>query len=98
MARKPLDPVGVHVRREVLDRRRKVDDHRLSRSRSPFSRDGLTDLEGVLELRMVEALGRVLEDDLGVRLRGEPPAHRGAADSEFGDPVPVETEYDTALR
>ena len=53
----PLDPVGVDVGREVLDRRRQVDDHRLLRRRGPFGGDRLADLERVLELGVVEALG-----------------------------------------
>ena len=68
----PLDPVGVDVRREVLDRRRQVDDHRLLDGRAPLGGDRLADLERVVELGVVEALRRVLEDDVAVLLGGEP--------------------------
>ena len=68
----PLDPIRVDVRRELLDGRRQVDDHLRLGRRPPLLRDRLADLEGVVELGVVEALGRVLEDDLAVR--GRPPA------------------------
>ncbi len=66
----PLEPVGVDVRRERLDRRRQVDDHLLLARRPPLGDHRLADLERVVELGAVEALGRVLEDDLG---RSSPP-------------------------
>ncbi len=94
----PFDAVGVDVRREVLDRRRQVDDHGIRRRRHPFAGDGFADLERVLELRVVEALGRVLEADGPARGVGEPPAHLGAADGELRDPGLVEPEDDAPLR
>ena len=93
----PLDPVGVDVRRELLDGRRQVDDH-LRLGRRPPRRDhGLADLERVVELGAVEALGRVLVDDLGAGLRRELLAERRAAHREVGDPGPVEAEHHAAL-
>ena len=63
----PLEPVGVDVRRERLDRRRQVDDHLLVARRPPLGDHRLADLERVVELGAVEALRRVLEHDLGRR-------------------------------
>ena len=88
MAVEPLHPVGVDVRRERLDGRRQVDDHLLLGRRPPLRGDRLADLERVVELGVVEALRRVLEDDLGVGLGRELLAERRAADGELGDPVP----------
>ena len=82
----PLHPVRVDVRREGLDGRRQVDDHLLVRRRPPLVRHGLADLERVFELRVVEALGRVLEDDLRAGLRSELLAELRTADGELGDP------------
>ena len=97
-ADEPLHPVGVDVRRERLDRRRQVDDHLRGGCRAPLVRDGLADLERIVELRVVEALRRVLEDDLRARLRRELLAELRAADGELGDPVAVEPEDDAPLR
>ena len=98
MAPEPLDPVGVDVRRELLDGRRQVHDHLRLRRRPPLLRDALADLERVVELGVVEALGRVLEDDLRRRLGREPLAERGAVDGEVGDALAIEPEDDPALR
>ena len=98
VALEPLESVGVHVRRERLDRRRQVDDHLLLGRRPPRRCRRLADLERIVELGAVEALGRVLEDDLGVGLRGELLAEDRAADGEVGDAVLVEPEDDAALR
>ena len=97
-ADEPLHPVRVDVRRERLDGRRQVDDHLLVRRRPPLVRHRLADLERVLELRVVEALGRVLEDDLRAGLRRELLAELRAADGELGDPGLVEPEHDAPLR
>ncbi len=93
----PLDAIGVDVRRERLDRRRQVDDHRLGDRRLPGRHDRLADLERVFELGAVEALRRVLEDDLGLRLRGELLAERRRASGELDDPGLVEPEDDATL-
>ena len=98
VAREPLDPVGVDVRRELLDRRRQVDDHLLRGRRAPLVRDRLADLERVVELGVVEALGRVLEDDLGRRLGGEALAQPRPAHRQVGDPVAIQAEDDAPLR
>ena len=95
VAREPLDAVGVHVRGEVLDSRRQVDDHRRLPGRPPCVRDGLADLEREVELGVVEALRRVLEANGVV---GEPAAHLRAAHGQLGDPGLVEPEDDAALR
>ena len=97
-ADEPLHPVGVDVRRERLDRGRQVDDHLRVGCGAPLVRDGLADLERIVELRVVEALRRVLEDDLRARLRRELLAELRAADGELGDPVAVEPEDDAPLR
>ena len=81
----PLEPVGVDVRRERLDRRREVEDHPLLLRRAPLRHHRLADLERVVELGPVEALRRVLEHDLGPRRAGELLAERRAADGELGD-------------
>ena len=94
----PLHPVGVDVRRELLDRRREVHDHLRRRRRPPLLGDALADLEGVVELGVVEALRRVLEHDLGRRLLREPLAELGAADGQVRDAVTVEPEDDPPLR
>ena len=94
----PLDAVGVDVRRELLDRRRQVHDHLLVGGRPPLLGHGLADLERVVELRVVEALGRVLEDDLAGSIGGELAAQPCPAHGQVGDPVAVETEDDAALR
>ena len=96
--REPLDPVCVDVRRKMLDRRRQVDDHLLGRRRPPFPGHRLTDLERVFELRVVEALGRVLEHDLRVALVCELLAHFRPPHGERRDSRRVEPEDDTALR
>ncbi len=57
VAAEPLDAVGVDVRRELLDRRREVHDHLLLGRRPPLLGHRLADLERVLELRVMEALG-----------------------------------------
>ena len=98
MAPKPLDPVGVDVRRELLHRRRQVDDHLGRRRRPPLRRHALADLDGVVELCVVEALRRVLEHDLRGRLSGEPLAQRRPAHREAGDPVTFHPEDDPPLR
>ena len=98
VAGEPLHAVRVDVRRERLDGRRQVDDHLLVRRRPPLLGDGLADLERVVELRVVEALRRVLEDDLRVRLRCQRLAELGAPHGELGDPVAIEPEDDAALR
>ena len=87
MAAEPLDPVGVDVRRELLDRRRQVHDHLLLRRRPPLRGHALADLERVVELGVVEALRRVLEHDLRRRLGRELLAERRATDGEVGDPA-----------
>ncbi len=93
----PLDPIRVDVRRELLDGRRQVDDHLLLGRRPPLLGDRLADLVGVVELRVVEALGRVLEHDLGVRGRRQLPAEPCAPDGELCDAGTVETEDDASL-
>ncbi len=98
VADEPLHPIGVDVGRERLDRRRQVDDHPLVRCGAPLVRDRLADLERVVELRVVEALRRVLEDDRRARLRRQLLAELRAADGELGDAVPVEPEHDAPLR
>jgi hypothetical protein len=98
VALKPLESVGVDVRRERLDGRRQVDDHLLVARRPPLGDHGLAHLEGVVELRAVEALGRVLEDDVGVGAAGELLAERRPAHGELADAVLVEPEDDAALR
>ena len=94
----PLEPVGVDVRRERLDRRRQVDDHLLVARRAPLGDHRLADLERVVELGAVEALRRVLEHDLRRRLRRELLAERRAAHGEIADAVLVEPEDDAPLR
>ncbi len=69
----PLHAVGVDVRREGLDGRRQVDDHLRAGSGIPLLRNGLADLERVVELRVVEALRRVLEHDVAWRCRQRAP-------------------------
>ena len=95
--REPLHPVGVDVRRERLDGRRQVDDHLLAGRRPPLVGDRLADLERVVELRVVEAFRRVLEDHLGVRLRGELLAELRTSNRKPGDAVPIEPEDDAPL-
>ena len=97
VALEPLEPVRVDVRREGLDGRRQVDDHPLLARRPPLGDHRLADLERVVVFGAVEALGRVLELDLGRRLPGELPAERGAAHREPRDPVLVEPEHDPPL-
>ncbi len=94
----PLHAVGVDVRREGLDGRRQVDDHLRVGSGIPLLRDGLADLERVVELRVVEALRRVLEHHVRRGARGELLAERRAPHGKLGDPVAVEAEDDAALR
>ena len=94
----PLDAVGVDVRRELLDGRREVHDHLLGGGRPPLLGDGLADLERVVELRVVEALGRVLEDDLAGGTGSELAAQARPAHGQVGDPVAVEPEDDAPLR
>ena len=72
----PLDPVGVDVGRKLLHGGRQIHDHLLARGRPPLLGDALADLECVVELRVVEALRRVLEHDLRRCLRREPLAER----------------------
>ena len=93
----PLQPVGIDVRREGLDGRRQVDDHLLVARRTPLGDHGLADLERVVELGAVEALRRVLEDDLGRGPGRELLAERGAADGEVANAGLVEPEDDPAL-
>ncbi len=97
VAAEPFDAVGVDVRREVLDRRRQIDNHLLGPRWVPLGRDGLADLEREVELGVMEALRRVLEHDVRVRLAGEPLAHLGAAHGELGDAGLVEPEDDAPL-
>ena len=93
----PLHAVGVHVRREVLDRGRQVHDHLRLRRRLPRPGDRFADLERVVELGVVEALGGVLQDDLRIALIGEAPAQFRAANGELEDAGAVEPEDDPPL-
>ena len=98
VAPEPLHPVGVDVRRKLLDRGRQVHDHLLRRRRPPLRGHPLADLDGVVELRVVEALRRVLEDDLCRGLLREALAEPRPADREVGDALTVHAEDHPALR
>ena len=98
VALEPLEPVGVDVGRERLDRGRQVHDHLLLGRRPPRRRRRLADLERVVELGAVEALRAVLEHDLRVRLPRELLAEPRAAHGQIGDAVLVEAEHDPPLR
>ena len=98
VATEPLDPVGVDVRRELLDRGRQVHDHLPRRRRPPLRGHPLADLEGVVELRVVEALRRVLEHDLGRGFPGEALAECRSTHREVGDAFAIHPEHDTSLR
>ena len=63
VARNPLDLVGVDIRRRVFHRGRKVEDDFVFRSWLPDFGHGLANLEGEIEFRAGEALGRVFEAD-----------------------------------
>src|SRR5579864_1904086 len=97
VASEPFNPVRIDVWRKVLDRRRQVDDHLLVGRRQPFRRDRLADLEREVELRVVEALGRVLEDNLAVGRIGELAAKRGGAYSQLAHAGLIEPEDDAPL-
>ena len=60
----PLDLVGVDIRRRIFDRGREVEDNFVFRSWLPDIGHGLTNLEGEIEFRAREALGRVFESDV----------------------------------
>jgi len=64
----------------------------------PFRGDGFADVARVFELRVMEALGRVLEHDLRIACSCELLAHRRPAHGERSDSRLVEPEHDAALR
>jgi hypothetical protein len=63
----------------------------------PLGHNCLADLQSELELGVVEALRRVLEDDLRRRRRSKAATHRSGADSEVRCPLSPEPEDDAPL-
>ena len=67
IAAKPLDLVGMHVRRRPLHRSRKIQNNLLVRVGFPNTGNCVTDLQRIIHLRIGEALRRILQRDLGIR-------------------------------
>jgi hypothetical protein len=93
-----LDDVGVDVGRVHLHRGRQVEDQLAIGRRLDDLGDGVTDLDGVVDLRAGEALGAVLVEHVGLRdglleLAAQPGRRRG----DVGDAVLVEPEHDPPL-
>ena len=76
VATKPLDLVGVNVRRSHLYRRRQIDDHVPIRAHAPGLSHGRADLYGKIEFRSREALRGILEDNLRFRDARHLPFHQ----------------------
>ena len=95
----PLDLVGVHVGRRGFDRGRQVDDQLSLRARVPSLDHGVHDLHGEIELGGAEALGRILERDLGLRQGCRLLAHRArSVHRQLAHLRAAHAEHDLALR
>jgi hypothetical protein len=94
----PLDLVRIDVRRAHLHRRRQVDDRLAVRRRLPDLDDRVADLDGEVELRAREALGRILEGPVRVRVARRVLTHQArAVHGNRLDTVAVEVEDLLAL-
>ena len=99
VAMAPFDLVGVDVGRGHLDRRRQVDDHLLLRRRLVDVADGGADIARELELGAGEALRRVLEHPLRLRVLIRQLLHQlGARHGDVDDAGIVGAEHDAALQ
>ena len=98
VAVEPLDLVPVDVGRRHLDGGRKIQDHRARDGRLPDVHHRFADLLGEVELGAGEALGRVLEVDVGPGdRRHEPATELGRAHRDVDDAGAVEAEHHAAL-
>ena len=89
----PLDLIRVDVGCCHLHRGWQVDDDRLRRGRAPFVGDGRTDIHREVELRAREALGRVLEVNVGIgQVTDALLHHRRALHGEVDDPASIHVE------
>ena len=99
VADEPLDLIGVDVRRRHLHGRRQVDDDRRLRRGAPLVRHRGADVDGEVQLGAGEALGRVLEGDVGAgEVLDALLDHAGAFDGEVDDAGAVHVEDYPALQ
>ena len=61
IAAKPFDLIRIYIRCRYFNRGRKVEDNWSLDSRLPYTRDGITNLNGKIDLGAGKALWRILE-------------------------------------
>ena len=98
VAAEPLYLIGVDVGGGHLDGGRKIEDRLPLERRLPDIEHGLADFDRIVQLSPGEALGRILEANVGVGQRLDPAqAPLGAVDGDLLHALAVGTKDDAAL-